>query len=235
MKNKRKPITASELMDQLNRDPEFVRRSEEREKYFSALAESLALAEKPLVEALNDSGLAVKSVWDLVNTKRTYPEAIPILVAHLERPYPYRIREGIARALTVKYAGEDAFRALLNEFKKVPATGEAAREGFKWALGNAISIVANARHFDEVVGLIRDKRHGTARDAMVLRLPRLNRGRAVSVLIESLADPDVAGHAVTALRKLKVPEARPHIERLLDDPKAWVRKEAAKALAELAN
>jgi hypothetical protein len=69
-----------------------------------------------LVEALNDSSLAVKSVWDLVNTKRAYTEAIAILVAHLEHQYPYRIREGIARALTVKYVGEDAFRALVNEF-----------------------------------------------------------------------------------------------------------------------
>jgi hypothetical protein len=61
-------------------------------------------------------------------------------------------------------------------FKKVPASREAAQEEFKWALGNAISIVANAQHFDEVVSLIRDKCHGTARGTLVLRLPRLNPG-----------------------------------------------------------
>jgi hypothetical protein len=59
--------------------------------------------------------------------------------------YPFRIREGIARALTVKDAGEAAYSELVNEFKSLPDSTDGAQHGFKWALGNAISIVATKK------------------------------------------------------------------------------------------
>jgi HEAT repeat protein len=228
-----KPISASELMAQLNQDPEFVRRREQRDEQLKALEQRLTEAEWPLVTALNDAGVQVKSVWDLVNTKRAYPLAIPVLITHLRYPYPWRIREGIARALTTKIAGNDAYTALVRAFKQLPESQDNNQNEFKWALGNAISIVADKNNFDEIVDLVRDKRHGAARDMLVLRLPRLDPHKAVAVLIELLADDEVAGHAVTALPKLKAYEARKAIERLLNHGQPWVRKEAAKALAAL--
>jgi HEAT repeat protein len=231
---KRTPETAAELMARLRSDPEWVRQDAEREARRRALEERLAEDERPLVQALNGANVSVESVWDLVNTREPYPRAIPVLIEHLSHPYPFRVREGIARALTVKGAGEAAYRELVSEFKNLPYSTDPAQHGFKWALGNAISIAANKSHFNDVVELIRDKRHGTTRDMMVLRLPSLDRKRAVDVLIESLADDDISGHAVMALGKLKVQRARPQIERALAyHPQAWVRKEAKKALAKL--
>ena len=233
-KKEPKPVTAAEFMSKLNEDAEFVRRREEQGNHFKALEERFAQAERPLVEALNDAAVPVKSVWDLVNAAKPYPQAIPVLLAHLEYPYPFRIREGIARALTIKHAGEAAYTKLVSEFKKVSDSTDVTQHGFKWALGNAISVVAGKSHFDEVVGLIRDRRHGTTRDMLVLRLPGLNRERAIDVLIESLADDEISGQAVTALGKLKVHKARTRIEHVLArHPQKWVRKEAKKALMKL--
>jgi len=228
-----KPISASELMAHLNRDPEFVGRRMQRDEEFEALQKRFIKAERPLVKALNESGAPIKSVWDLVNMKRTYPVAIPVLIEHLTLPYPYPIREGIARALTTKESGDAGYRALVDEFRSLPESQDPAQHQFKWALGNAASVVANKNNFDEIVDLVRDKRHGATRDMMVLRLPRLEPGKAVPVLIELLADDDVAGFAVTALGKLKAYEARKGIERLLNHQKLWVRKEAAKVLVKL--
>lgn len=42
-----------------------------------------------------------------------------------------------------------------------------------------------------------------------------------------------AGYAVKALGKLKLPAARSGLERMLADDRAWVRKEAQRALAAL--
>ncbi len=236
-KNKKvkKPVTAAELMKNLLHDPEFVRRQEAKHKSFNILEEQFARAERPLVEALNNAGVSVKSVWDLVNAKESYRLAIPVLIAHLRYPFPYRIREGIARALTVKNAGDPAFIALVDEFRKQPDSTDAAQHGFKWALGNAISIVANRNHFDEIVELIRDRRHGSTREMLILRLADLDGDRAIGVLIQLLADEDVIHEALIALGKLKAHKARRHIERLLDHPKFRVRKEAKKALTELDN
>jgi HEAT repeat protein len=91
----------------------------------------------------------------------------------------------------------------------------------------------NKRRFDEVVELVRDRRHGKVRDMMVLRLANLDGDRAVDVLIELLGDGEVAGFAVMALGKLKAKHARSRIKPLLKHPQPWVRKEASKALAAL--
>lgn len=121
------PITAAELMAKLDRDPGFVQRRREADERIKFLEARFEEAEKPLVHALNDIvGISVKSVWDLVNTSQECPQAIPILISHLKYQYPYRIREGIARALTVKYAGEAAYTALVNEFNKVPNSADEA-------------------------------------------------------------------------------------------------------------
>lgn len=229
-----KLATAAEFINKLDQDPEFVRRREGQGKHVRALAERLARAERPLVEALNDAGVPVKSVWNLVNTAKDYPQAIPVLVAHLKDPLPFRIREGIARALTVKHAGEAAYTELVREFKELPDSTDAAQHGFKWALANAISVVAERGHFHEVVELVRDRRHGTTRGTLALRLPDLDRDQAVGALIDLLADDEVSGQALMALGKLKSQKARPRIEHLLTHhPQPWVRKEAGKALAKL--
>jgi hypothetical protein len=230
----RKPITAAELMNQLNEDPEFMRRKQERDKHFAALEKAFTEAEKPVVDALNDVvGISVKSVWELVNTATVYPNAIPVLVSHLRYQYPYRVREAIARALTVNYAGEDAYRALVREYKNCPESEDPAQHGFKWALGNAISVVSTGEDFDEIVELVRDKRHRSSRDTMVLRLAKLKPDRSVDVLIDLLSDDEVAGFAVIALGRLKATKASAQIGNLRRHPSAWVRKEALRALEKI--
>jgi HEAT repeat protein len=229
-----RPISAAELDRKLKRDAGYLARKQQRETHFKALGELLAKAEVPLIEALGEAGLSVRSVWDLVNTKEPYARAIPVLLEHLKHSYPFRIREGIARALTVKYAGEAAYVELVTQFKNLPDSTDPDEHGFKWALGNAISIVATSSHFDQVVALIGDKRHGTTRDMMVLRLPSLDKERAVDVLIESLVDDEISGFAVMALAKLRPQKARSQIERVMaHHPQPWVRKEAKKALMKL--
>lgn len=230
----RKPVSATELMNELNQDPDFVRRQREAERHFKVLGERLKQAEKPLVDALNDVvGISVESIWDLVNTRRSYERAVPVLIAHLNYRYPYRIREGIARALTVKFAGDRAYKALVHQFKSQPDSSDPAQQEFKWALGNAISVVADESHFDEVVELVRDKRHGIARDMMVLRLPTLDSSKSVDVLIEMLDDDQVADNALIALGKLKAEKARARIERLVGHSIPRIREEAGKALLKL--
>lgn len=62
-------------------------------------------AERPIVDDLCHAGINVASIWDLVNTSKTYPMALPVLIEHLEGVgYPARIMEGLARAIVVKPA-----------------------------------------------------------------------------------------------------------------------------------
>jgi hypothetical protein len=86
------------LDEKLDQDPDYLSLKEQQERHFQALRDQLTKAEQPLVGALNDAGISVKSIGDLVNTKQSYPGAIPILIEHLRHSYPFRIREGIAHA-----------------------------------------------------------------------------------------------------------------------------------------
>src|SRR5689334_11929248 len=98
-------ITAAELMAQLENDKEY---QENKARFDAELEERAAAwreAERPIVAALRSAGVDVDSAWDLVNTAEPYPNALPVLIEHLERgDYPDRVREGLARALAVKPA-----------------------------------------------------------------------------------------------------------------------------------
>jgi hypothetical protein len=107
MAERRRPRTAQELLAELEADPEWMAGLNARDAERARRDNEWRAAEAPLVAELRDAGFDVKSAWDLVNTPQPYPEALPILLKHLVRPYPDRVREGIARALAVR--GEAAF------------------------------------------------------------------------------------------------------------------------------
>lgn len=110
--------TADEFLAELHADPEWTARQQERDRRLQEQAAAYRKAEAPLVEGLNRArGVAVQSVWDLVNTKAPYPAAVSILLEHLMRPYPERVREGIARALAVPEAGI-GWAILLRHFER---------------------------------------------------------------------------------------------------------------------
>ncbi|MBM3235948.1 HEAT repeat domain-containing protein [Candidatus Poribacteria bacterium] len=182
-----------------------------------------------VVKALQKVGIEVHSVYDLVNTSQSYEAAIPVLLKLLPEVKEEVIKEGIVRALTVKEARCLASRPLLNEFK----LANLSQVNLKWAIGNALSMVAADDVFEELVELAKDKKHVQAREMLILALTNMKNPRAVDVLIEFLKDEEVAGHAIMALGKLKATKAEKAIEPFLGHQKTWIRKEASKALAKI--
>src|SRR6266567_7744674 len=134
---KRDP-TAAEFLSTLEARSEFVRRREQQEKDRRAREEESKLEQARLLSELERGGVKVSTVWDLVNERESYKDVVPILVKHLSLPYSRGVKEGIARSLTVRYAGQDAFRCLVEEFRK---QNDDSETGLKWVLGNAIAEV----------------------------------------------------------------------------------------------
>lgn len=188
--------TAAELMAELNADPEFVARRRQQEEAQLAKATERRLAEEPLVEDLRRLGLEIKSVWDLVNTAAPYPEAIPVLLDHLQRPYPERVREGIARALAVPEA-KIGWGILLDAFHR---ESDQTTVGVKWSLGLALAAAANDDVLDDVITLLRDTRLGGNRTALLPALLRSSSPSAREVLGEMGKDPELAGEVRRILR-----------------------------------
>ena len=74
--------------------------------------------EEKIREELSKVRIFVNSIYDLVNTKKPYPEAISVLIDLLEKNdiSNRRIREGIVRSLTVKEAKGKANSILIAEY-----------------------------------------------------------------------------------------------------------------------
>jgi len=185
---------------------------------------------QPILRELCAQGFRVEWISDLYNKRLDYRTAIPILLSWLGRTQNLDLKDGIVRALSVKWARPSAIGPLIEEYRRAPPYQQT---NYKWVVGNALSVVADDSVFDEVVELVRDPGHGRAREMLAVALGNMKNPRAVDVLVELLGDEEVAGHALMALGKLKAKQARPRVERFLTHPKTWVRTEAKRALAKI--
>lgn len=164
---------------------------------------ALTKAEQPLVRALLKVGLKLESVWDLVNTKDTYPAAVPILLEHLRKPYHRRILEGIARALAVPGA-RVGWEQLLREYNGIHGNdpGRDVNE-LKWSLHLALAAAADKSVLDDLIHLACDRRHGGHRSMFVDALARIGGVRAQAALAELRGDPDLKDSFERLDKKLK--------------------------------
>jgi len=87
-----------------------------------------------LLHDLHAAGVEVSDVWDLVNTRRPYPVAIPVLMdwlEHLDERMDSawegeQLREGLVRALTVREARPTAAPLLVTQMRRYRGKGGSA-------------------------------------------------------------------------------------------------------------
>jgi len=169
--------------------------SEDRERARMSRVARLGEEERPLVADLAKVGIRVRSVWDLVNTSRPYPDAIPVLLAHLLLPYSDRNVEGIARALAVGHPlVREAWPILVRRYEEAPtgsgrvAPGdeESLRFSAKDGLACTPAVAATERRVPEVIRLVRDPVMGSSRILLLKVLKR--HAKAVAELSDVLED-----------------------------------------------
>lgn len=193
-----RPMTAEELMERLESDPEWVAQRDARERWRQKQSERILREEQPLVREIAEAGLLIESVWDLVNTREPYPEAIPILLRHLQRTdYDPAIRNGIARALTVK-GHPEILPAMIEAFRRDP---DPSSGGPKAAMGNAIEVLLDEGYIEEIADLARDPAHGEARGMLAYALVKSKSPVAEKALQELLSDPQMKKYVEEALKR----------------------------------
>ncbi|HEY6278561.1 MAG TPA: HEAT repeat domain-containing protein [Streptosporangiaceae bacterium] len=189
-----------------------------------------------LRSALTDAGVAGAGDFGrFVNdTSRFGPSAfdaraaMPVLVRMLPSLADPHAVEAVAGHLAAAWSGP-AVPALITAFRRWAAQYPL---GTGWQLGNAIAAAAGNSHAAEMLALAVDARFGAARQMIVYSLWRFRRQPGICAALPSLChDPDVALHAMSALRRAVGNEqALPtllHIAGSHADPR--VRKHAAQA------
>lgn len=195
MTKRRKRMTLAEhdaVLKSEGRYDDMAEAQRQRDEELRAKAAEWRRAERPLAEELRASGFAVESAWDLVNTSTPYSAALPILLEHLERPYPDRVREGIARALAVRDA-KFGWETLVRLYRDEPV-GSDAKDG----LAVALAAVSDNEVVDELVALARNPAHGETRILLLRGLKRSRAPQARAALEEFSGDP-VLGQEARAL------------------------------------
>ena len=181
MKNK-KTMTAADLIKELESNPALADERHQRDDEWRRQEEILAVAEAPLVSELKAHGLALNSVWDLVNGDFEYSQYTQLLLKHLQSPYPNAIREGIARAFAVPEA-RWAWSLLRDMFVNEPSNR------VKSALALALSNCAGEAEIEGLAELARDSSHGESRAMLMGALIGSNSVAAKKALMDIGGDP----------------------------------------------
>lgn len=186
---------------------------------------------RPVMAELRQIGFAQADLHDLRRSGVRYEKAIPILLRWLPRLGHSDAKEDLVRTLSVPWAKGEATVALLDEYRKAPRT----EEGLRWAIGNALEVLIDRPVVDDVIRIVSDPANGRSRQMFVLALGKCGRDRTkvVPVLRELLQDDDVAGHAISALGRLKAVEAKHDVLALTGHRNEWIRRSAKRIAAGL--
>lgn len=176
-RSKDRPKTAAELMAELRKDPDFLARERAREQQDRENRERYARAAGPLLAELDAAGFRLGTLGELRQLGRAAAAAVPILLRWLPRADYPPLKEEIVRTLSVPWAGPLAAPALIAEFERA-GTDEPAGSGLRWAIANALSVVAGDPVFEEIVRLARDAGAGKAREMLTLALGNMTNPRA---------------------------------------------------------
>ncbi len=191
----------------------------------------MIIDENKIIKELQQVGIRINSIYDLVNTTKSYSQGLPILIELLRKGISDdRIKEGIIRSLAVKEAKGLAGSALLEEYNRIPKD----RMMLRWAIGSALEVVVTDKENEMVINIVKDKTNGISRQMFVLALGKLPSEKTEQILIDLLDDDEVAAQAIDALSKLKSKKAKTKLTELLNHSKPFIRKEAQKALKKIA-
>jgi hypothetical protein len=189
-------MTASELMAQLEADPDWVAKRAAREQEFDRLGDERNRALEPVTVELCAAGFDVESPWDLYLHK-PYDRAIPILVRHLKDPsYDETARAAIARALAVPEA-----RGMWLDLVDLYRRTDRQQDQLKQALAAAIAVTAERSVANELITLLFDADLGSSRVLLLSALTRLRLPNTWPLITAALSDADLDQEAARMLHQ----------------------------------
>jgi hypothetical protein len=194
---------------------------------------------RALKRELNEAGIPEDTVWQLVNSKADYPQAVPIIVdwlQHLDERVPpgedrNALREGLIRNLITKHAkgNRAAIDVLFHQLEIDPPLGRFELE----PVGYALFEILERSDFPRVAATIRSERDFPTKSWLVRWIGRFKTEEAKELAVSQLSNPATRDAAMAALVRQKATGVRDAVAVYLDDEHEVWRKEARKTLDKL--
>lgn len=188
--------------------------------------------QREMLSEFAGGGWNCTSVYDLVNTAKPYPALLPILIKHFDLIDEPFVRQGIMRALTVKYGGRVVYDFAFSRFEneKVGDT--------RIVIGGVLAVLAESSDLPALYKLVENDQlaqnqgiGGDARLPLLTAIARLDGPNAVPALLKFLVKGGgLRAQAIIELGKLGAKAAEAAIEQFADDPDSYVRSASRTAL-----
>ncbi|WP_099222559.1 HEAT repeat domain-containing protein [Mycobacterium persicum] len=186
---------------------------------------------------LNAAGIPEDTIFQLVNSRYDYPQAVPIMVdwlQNLDERIPAEEdrrawRVALIRNLITKNAKGNRVAAdiLFHQFDIDPPLSGLELE----VTGFALAEVCDGSDFPRVAALLRSGKDFSTKFELVRWLGRFKTEEAKELVVSQLADPTTRAAAMAALVRQRATGVRVTVARYLND-EVW-RKEAQKTLDKL--
>lgn len=196
-------------------------------------------SEQAMKRELDAAGIPEDTVWDLVNSRNDYPQAVPIVIdwlQHLDERVPPEEdrrawRAGLIRNLITKHAkgNRAAIDILFHQFEIEPPLSNLELE----AAGFALAEICERSDFPRVADLIRADRDFPTKSVLVQWLGQIKTDEAKELAVSQLSKPATRIPAMRALVRQKASGVRDAVAKYLDDEHEIFRKEARKTLDKL--
>jgi hypothetical protein len=186
---KRIPLAELKLKNEAN--PGWVALHGECERTAAERVAKMRSEQAPLMKELASVGVHYETLGKMLNSAGPYKAAIPVLLAHLEKPYSIPTRETIARCLAVADA-RYTWPKLVELYRREPTLSEVGMKGAKDGLAVALAATATAATIDELIDIAKDKSHGSSGLLLLRALRRSKLPSAKQAIEELAADPDLA-------------------------------------------
>jgi hypothetical protein len=195
---------------------------------YAAYIQDTCSAIKPLLDDLATVGYKVEWISEL-RKEQSWEAAIPVLLHWLPLVKHRNIEMDIIRCLSVPWTGRRATEYLIESFRN----NAESDPQYAWTIGNALAIVDVNGFEREIIKLCRNAQYGMSRQMLVMALDHLDHPEAEETALDLLDDENVRIHAIIALGKMKSKRSLFHLEKLLTDKQASIRKEARRAITKI--
>lgn len=184
------------------------------------------LDKKKLIEDVRKAGYEIQTIDDLMKISKENADLIPIMLDHLAS-----VSDEIDKMFLVRCLGVKGFsqvtKPIIQEFY------QATNDGYRWAIGNTLSIIADRSCSHEMVEIAKNREFGSSRQMIVDGLWKFDDPEIKDVLVSLLDDETVVGHAISGLRMLNDPSVIEDIEPFTSHKMTWIRNEAKAAIKKL--